>query len=264
MSALSRDHECWSYVRPAQRTRDGRVAFFGLKGHYLGINNVDNMSAEAEKKLSTTTYAGEQRRWNFEKYVKVHVDQHAILQGLVEHGYSGIDERSKVRHLLAGIKSAALDPVKTRILSDANLRSDFSACVILYKDFIMQVNAASNVRESRVAATMSDKGKGTSSEENIDMSVEDRYYNKKEYASLSAAQRNALRLKRAKRGHKSSSKTPTPKNQKRQRSNTSHLSKRMIKAIKAVMKNEDKDDCSSSSETEQTSNRTNPALQRKS
>ena len=51
------------------------------------------------------------------------------------HGYAGIDNRSKVRHLVAGIKTTTLDSVKTRIMSDAVLRQDFDACVNLYKDF---------------------------------------------------------------------------------------------------------------------------------
>ena len=74
-----------------------------MKNHYLGDNNVDNMSSRAEAKLKDTSYSGEKRRWNFEKYVKTHVHQHAILTDLVEHSYSSIDDRSKVQHLMAGI-----------------------------------------------------------------------------------------------------------------------------------------------------------------
>ena len=75
ISDITREHDCWTYVRPAQRTRDGRMAFTGLKQHYLGANMVDNMSARLEHKLQTTTYTGEKRRWNFEKYVKTQEDQ---------------------------------------------------------------------------------------------------------------------------------------------------------------------------------------------
>ena len=85
----------------------------GLKNHYLGENNVNNISSRAEPKLKDTSYSGEKRRWNFEKYIKTHVKQHAILTGLVEHRYSGIDDWSKVRHLMAGIKTKVLDLVKT-------------------------------------------------------------------------------------------------------------------------------------------------------
>jgi len=72
--------------------------------HYLGVNHVDNTAAMAEKKLQTNVYSGETRKWNFEKYVWVQVYQHAILNNLREHGHAGIDRRTMVRHLLAGIK----------------------------------------------------------------------------------------------------------------------------------------------------------------
>lgn len=77
MLELTREHECWSYVRPAQRSQDGRLAYNGLRSHYLGVNNDSNMAAEAERKLATTTNISEQHRWNFEKYVKIHVNQNA-------------------------------------------------------------------------------------------------------------------------------------------------------------------------------------------
>ena len=85
------------------------------------------MSSRAETKLKDMSYSREKRRWNFEKYVKTHVDQHAILTGLVEHGYSSINDRFKVQHLMAGIKTKVLDPVKTQIMASAALRNDFDA-----------------------------------------------------------------------------------------------------------------------------------------
>ena len=54
------------------------------------------MSTQAERKLETANYSNEKCNWNFEKYVKLHKDQRAILEGLIEHGYAGIDARSKV------------------------------------------------------------------------------------------------------------------------------------------------------------------------
>ena len=43
LSDLTCKHDCWTCVHPA-RTRDGRLGYNGLEGHYLGVNNVDNMS----------------------------------------------------------------------------------------------------------------------------------------------------------------------------------------------------------------------------
>ena len=265
LSEITRDLDCYSYIRPAQRRCDSRLAFLGLKGHYLGPNNVDNMSSAAEKKLQTTTYHSEQRRWNFEKYVKTHVDQHAILEGLVEHGYAGIDERSKVRHLMNGIKNRDFDPVKTRILSDATLRSNFDQCVNLYKDFIEQRSSDKNVRDANVSAFQANS-KNLSGDVEPDMSVPDRYYKHNEYVKLTQAQKLGLKMKRAKRGHK-----PSAKNKQE-----ANLSKRSIKAIaSAITKMQMTDDHDSDGSDDEDvpmkppakkakiqSNRTNPALSR--
>ena len=92
----------------------------------------------AEHKLIIATYREEARHWDFERYVTLHKKQHTIIQGLKEYGYAGMDKGSKTRHLLARIKTTALDSVKTQILCNAELRQDFAKCVVLFKDYIMQ------------------------------------------------------------------------------------------------------------------------------
>ena len=137
IAKITRDQSCWTYVKPAQRTRDGRMAVKGLYKHLLGPNNIDNMMAMmAEDKLKSTVYNGEQRRWNFERYINVHKSQHLIMEELVKHGYTGIDPHSKVCFLLDGIRTDNCDSVKTCIMSDARLQNNFDACVTLYQDFI--------------------------------------------------------------------------------------------------------------------------------
>ena len=109
IAAVTCELDCWTYVCPTQHARDGHLAYQNLNGQYLGVNNIDNMSTLAEANLSSMMYNGEKPCWNFEKYMKIHVDQHMILAGLVEHGYSGIDKRSKVCCLMNGIKTRDLD-----------------------------------------------------------------------------------------------------------------------------------------------------------
>jgi len=209
LSAITRDLECWSYVMPAQKTREGRSAFFNLKLHYLGVNNVDNMASTAERKLQTNSYTGETRKWNFEKYVRVHVDQHAILNGLREHGYSGIDKRTMVRYLNAGIKTTSLDHVKTRILSDASLRENFSACVNIFQDFITQKEVESpNVTIAAIHDTQprnEHKGKykkyNNSHKTGGNEEATDRYYKYQEWKTLSPDKRKAVMALRKKRGN---------------------------------------------------------------
>lgn len=271
LQSLMREKDCWTYVRPGQRTRDGRLAFLSLKNHYLGPNSVDLQSAAAEKILQTTEYVGEKRRWNFEKYSKLHKDQHTILHDLEEFGYAGIDPRSKVRYLMTGIKTFDLDSVKTQIMANDNLRTDFDKCVTLYKDFIQQRGTAGNggPRESRIAKLDSVKFDDVKP----DMSVQDRYYKKEEYKQLTREQKKGLLIKR--KGRTTDGRIP--KKQK-----TVNLNERSIKSLTSALadslklKNKDGDDDAKEEEisesdsdgdkkpaAKKTRNRDNKNLQRK-
>jgi hypothetical protein len=239
LAAMTRDKPCWTYVRPHQRTQDGRKAFWALYDHYLGASNVDHMAARAEGKLQSTTYTGETKRWNFERYVALHVDQHTVLNGLTQYGYSGIDPRSKVRYLMAGIKTTALDSVKANVMSNPDLRKDFDATTGLYKDYIEQMKASQPTKEAHVAAVETpDKRKHDNDgnkDRKIDMSTPDRYYSQEEYQTLSLAQKAGLYRKREARLAKEaeSGKSPKKKVGKKGGSATkaTQFSKASIKAI---------------------------------
>ena len=58
IAQITRDQECWTYVKPAQHTHNGRAAFFMLYDYYLGANNVNNMASDAEYKLRNVHYQG--------------------------------------------------------------------------------------------------------------------------------------------------------------------------------------------------------------
>ena len=105
---LTHEHDFWPSVCPTQCTNDGSLGYNGLKGHYLAVNNVNNLSIHTKCKLEMANYTGEKHNWNSEKYIRLHKDPHAIIESLVEHSYSGIDPHSKVQHLLKGIKTTDL------------------------------------------------------------------------------------------------------------------------------------------------------------
>jgi hypothetical protein len=96
------------------------------------------MASEAEAKLGSVSYTGEGKKWTWEKYVQIHVEQHAVLNRLTDYGYSGIDNVTKVRKLMVGIKTDALDTVKSAVLASPALRTNFPDVVTLYGDFIKQ------------------------------------------------------------------------------------------------------------------------------
>jgi hypothetical protein len=106
MSNICGKHSCFVYIKPALRTRNGRDAYMLLFDHFLGPNNLGNMASEAETKLTSTLYNGEKKRFTWETYVRIHTEQHSVLKGLKNNGYAGIDDSSKVHHLLKGVKTA--------------------------------------------------------------------------------------------------------------------------------------------------------------
>ena len=204
LAELTREHECWTYIESHGRARNGRAAYMAFKNHYLGRNNIGNMAATAEHKLINATYRGEGRHWGFEQYVTSHNEQHTTLEGQKEYGYAGMDEESKTRHLLAGIKTTALDNVKTQILYNADLRQDFAKCVVVFKNYIIQTKFNRphelNISSISIKAEIDQKKRKNQGR------VEDRYYTIQDYKALSYEQMKELKDLRANRGHNPKSK----------------------------------------------------------
>ena len=271
ISELFRDHKEKSYIKGARRTRDGRAAFLALHNHFLGPNNVDNQANACEAKLTTLSYTGEKRGWNFESYCRNLLEQFTILNNLTEHGHSGIDARSQVRRLNDGIRVKELDTVKATILATPNLRTDLEGCITLYRDFIAQSKTLSNslnVSTVKTSGGGGDKGSGKGGnpkrraglDKFKDVHVEDIYYEPEAYRALSDAQKSKLNWLRSKRpdgkkpggGDKGGGKRPQG------------LTKREIKAIAAATASKIKadPDASDDDSAARNSNTTNPALVR--
>ena len=211
LSAICREDDCWTHIKPFLKTKDGRKAYRALYDYYLGEKNVDNQATASEKALELATWTQNSKRFSFDSYVKIHLDNHQVLSDLTEHGYAGIDERSKVRHLLKGIKSTKMDSVKTAILASPTLRSDFNSCVALYKDFMTQNEGVSG-GEHNISGLNTEKGgdsnkkkgngkgkrkRGEGEVESV--ACEDRYYTKDEYKRLSQGNKRFLKEMRDKR-----------------------------------------------------------------
>ena len=180
-ASLFKNTEVWPYYKLSKKNENGNVGFKSVWNYYLGPNNVDHIAALAEKLLATSSYQEEKRSQNFEKFATMHMEQHNILELLVEYGYTGIDARSKVQFLNDEIKSTSLDAVKIHIISDNVLRGDFAQCVTLYKDFIKQQGL-----HKRNSLNISQVGTGSGGKAIV--VIEDRYYDRKEWDKLSPSQ----------------------------------------------------------------------------
>jgi hypothetical protein len=222
ISEVCQDEKCWTYVKPFQRTRDGRGAFQALHNHYLGANHVNNMASTAEAKLAQAKYYGEKRRYNFESYISMLNEQFQVLNNLKRYGYAGIDEASKVRRLNSGIQTDKLNAPKAQIMSSRALQDNFDDAVGLYQDFIAQSKPQNDNEEFNVSGFEGGGGDGNGrgrgrgggryggrgggrgrfggrgggrggDRKRKGGDVEDRHYSPKEYAELTTDQKTKLK-----------------------------------------------------------------------
>ena len=236
ISKICRDKACWTYIMSHQRTRSGRGAFLALKAHYLGDNAVGNMAIGAETKLQNFRYQGEKRGWNFEKYVSSHVEQHQILENQERRGlHPGINERSKVQHLLKGIQSQEFETCRLSIMSKPELLTDFSGAVNLIKDYIAQKNLATDgtPNQRNVSAVGTGGGNGEGKRRIQAADVTDRYYTRDEYKLLTQDARAKLHKLREKRGH-DPTKTPARKPTQAKHKLGDHDFKKAVKFMSTI------------------------------
>ena len=273
LSKLTRNSgDCWTYVKTGQPRKDGRAAFRALYEHYLGANNVEIQANYHENRLRKNTYHGEKRRHNFHKYATEILDSVQSLNNLKEYGYSGVDDRSSVRYLVDGIKDSSLDSTKNAILASPTLRSDFTACVNLFKDFIAQrkTTEQQSLNVSDVASQNKEKNKEKNKNKNNKTGratkgrtgVEFRYYKQSEYKKLSNDQKEELREWRENRD-----KAPPTKKRRTDNKSVTDLSSAigtMVAAMQsATVSNQNEEgEVTEDAETEATDNRTNRALTR--
>jgi len=89
-----------------------------------------------DARIASLSYKGEQKNCCWDKYIDAHIEQHTIAKDLMPYGYSGIDERSKIRHLLGGISDPGLHPVTCNILAMKEEDKAFTKCTMMYTEFI--------------------------------------------------------------------------------------------------------------------------------
>jgi hypothetical protein len=126
---------------------------------------------------------------------------------MMEYGYTGIGEQTKVWYLLAGIKTSALTPCIASLMATPDIQNSFDQTAGAIKDFInhMKSNSsgqdcdvtvgsvASNVKSGSCNCFTLNKGQSTDGQHvKPDVAVEDQHYSQQEYVGLLAAQKYVL------------------------------------------------------------------------
>ena len=97
MFAIFQGTDTRMYLNPSKKHREGRMGYNIIYNHYLGQSNIYHIADGVKKKLAQFTYTEDKRNWTCEKYSTLHKDENNLLESLMDHGYTGINQIPKVR-----------------------------------------------------------------------------------------------------------------------------------------------------------------------
>jgi hypothetical protein len=80
----------------------------------------------------------------------------------MEYGYSGLEEHSKVHHLLTGIQDNVVQPVVCQVLAMRKDDKTFTTCLTLFADFIrhLKQNPSNMHRVAKLGSAGQGGGRG--------------------------------------------------------------------------------------------------------
>jgi hypothetical protein len=113
--AICANHPSLTHIKKGAHTRNGCAEYWALYDHYLGDSNADHLADQADCKLIMATYYGKEKRWNFEKYVALYIQQHTILNGLKQFQNTGIDKCSMIQYFMNSINLPSMQAVSLTI-----------------------------------------------------------------------------------------------------------------------------------------------------
>ena len=70
---ICKDTDLYPYVKQHKSKRDEGGVFHSIHSRWLGPNHANATASEAEMSLQMSTYSGEKKAWNWEKYVACNV-----------------------------------------------------------------------------------------------------------------------------------------------------------------------------------------------
>ncbi len=155
--------------------------------------------------VRTINNKGERRNFKFSDLKRKMVEIFDQSDNLKQHeGYSGIDQRSRVRYLQNAIKTGALSAVQSQIDTSPALQVNFKDACQAFQDFVnrqkpIDIRNVSRVQAEVESATPQREGY-LAWEQCKHAQVQDRYYSEKEYKKLTPLQKAKLHHMRSKRG----------------------------------------------------------------
>ena len=179
-----------SSIKSHQRARSGREAYLALLKHNLGSSKWDKILEDAESYVMKREWNGRNQRFTLRAHIGKHREAHNEMMRASQHvDYELPNEHTRVGRLIKSItsKEPAIVSAITHIQGSTTQREDFETAA----EFLLLTapSPSSSSGTHRISAV----GKGAKGgKRGPETGVELRYYTKKEYSGLSAAEKKEL------------------------------------------------------------------------
>ena len=99
------------YIKQMKSSLGGQDILLDVHQQILCTDHVARKATEAGTKLQNSHGDGKKKGWDWDKHVTLHKELYTIMEGLVDHGYIGIEDGTKVCHFLQEIRNTELEAV---------------------------------------------------------------------------------------------------------------------------------------------------------
>ena len=106
-------------------------------------------------KIQTLTYDGDKPRFNFDKYVQLHVEQHNLHKDLEDYGVPALTEDLKIIWFEQGIRTKAFEVIKATVMANKGNYQTFQSVQDAYIDYYRKVAPTDAFRARQVATVRS-------------------------------------------------------------------------------------------------------------
>ncbi len=158
-------HACWgesswsSHVKKFSKTKNGRQVYRTLHTLLLSGKRVVSTRGAIVTKLQSFRYEGDQKNFNFDKYVNPLVEQHNQHADLQEYRVAPLAKNLKALWFQDGIKDPSLDAVKVSINANHSNFTDFDSVKDAYVEF-KHTQARTHDTKTRQVASVARSGCG--------------------------------------------------------------------------------------------------------
>jgi hypothetical protein len=102
----------WSYVKRFRKAKNGQQMYRSLHTLLLGGQRVVSTGSAIVTKLQSFRYEGDQKNFNFDKYVNLHVEQHNQNADLQEYRVAPLTKNLKTLWFQDRIRDPSLNAVE--------------------------------------------------------------------------------------------------------------------------------------------------------